>query len=471
MPRKYDYDTIIIGAGISGLVCGCYLAKAGMKTLIVEKNAKPGGYCTSFRRGGFHFDACVHSFGSLREGGIIRNIIRELNIEDRLRINRYDPSDIIFAPHYRIHFWNDLNKVLQEFQNNFPAEAEKIQEFFSFIKGCEGLSFNPLRGITFGELLDRYFGDKRLKAILSLPILGNAGMSAGKISALVGTLLYKEFMLDGGYYPDKSIQTFADVLLQRYREFGGQVFLSCEAKGLKIAEHGVGGVELKNKGLLTSKYVVSNADASQTFLALTGKPYLNNDMLNKLSTLEPSLSMFILYLGVVGDFNRITSIPQNANIWFMPGYDIDSMYSKAMKGDIDNLDWFLIRLSSHHNSILMLVNSPFKDEEYWKAHKQRLIDMFIRKIERVIPDLSSYITFKDAATPDTLFRWTNNYRGAAYGWAGTPSQLGVTGFTQRTHINNLYLTGHWATLAQGVSGVAYLGRDTSNKILNKENRL
>ena len=48
MSDKIDskYDVIIIGAGIGGLVCGCYLAKAGMKVLIVEKNAKPGGYCT-----------------------------------------------------------------------------------------------------------------------------------------------------------------------------------------------------------------------------------------------------------------------------------------------------------------------------------------------------------------------------------------------------------------------------------------
>ena len=77
--QKNDYDAIIIGAGISGLVCGCYLAKAGMKVLIVEKNAKPGGYCTSFTRGGFHFDACVHSLSSLREDGNISTILKELN--------------------------------------------------------------------------------------------------------------------------------------------------------------------------------------------------------------------------------------------------------------------------------------------------------------------------------------------------------------------------------------------------------
>ena len=36
MDTKFDF--VIIGAGISGLICGCYLAKSGFKVLIVEKN-------------------------------------------------------------------------------------------------------------------------------------------------------------------------------------------------------------------------------------------------------------------------------------------------------------------------------------------------------------------------------------------------------------------------------------------------
>ena len=115
----------------------------------------------------------------------------------------------------------------------------------------------------------------------------------------------------------------------------------------------------------------------------------------------------------------------------------------------------------------MLVNAPYIDEEYWKVNKKRLIEVFIKKLEQVIPDLSSHIIFKDAATPPTLYRWTRNYKGAAYGWAGIPSQLAVTGFTQKTGIDNLYLTGHWITLVQGIGGVAYLGCDTSKNILNE----
>ncbi len=471
MTNKNDYDAIIIGAGISGLVCGCYLAKTGMKVLIVEKNAKPGGYCTSFRRGGFHFDACVHSLGSLRDGGNIRMILKELELEERLKIKRYDPSDIVIAPEFRINFWNNLDEMIQEFQNNFPQEAKNIKNFFNYLYNCKGLSLSSLWRVTFQALLDRYFKDYKLKAILSLPLLGNAGLPAKRISALTGTIMYKEFIFDGGYYPDGSIQALANILIKRYKEFGGDVYFSSLAKKIRVRDNKVEGVELDKKGFISTKYLISNADASHTFLDLIGKEFTTKDVIYKLKRLEPSLSMFILYLGIKKGFNSQTNLVPNTNIWFLPYYDIDKMYNLATKGDIDNLDWYLLRLLSDKKSILMLVNCPFKDKEYWRINKKRLIEVFIRKVENIVPNLSSYILYKDAATPSTLYKWTLNYKGAAYGWAGIPPQLAVEGFTQRTNLKNLYLTGHWTTLTQGVSGVAYLGRDLSKKILNKEIKL
>ncbi|HSB07708.1 MAG TPA: FAD-dependent oxidoreductase [Thermodesulfobacteriota bacterium] len=45
-----DFDVIIIGAGVAALTCGCLLAKRNLKILIVEKNQKLGGCCTSFEK-------------------------------------------------------------------------------------------------------------------------------------------------------------------------------------------------------------------------------------------------------------------------------------------------------------------------------------------------------------------------------------------------------------------------------------
>lgn len=128
-----EYDAIIIGTGIGGLVCGCYLAKAGMKVLICEQHYKPGGYCTSFRRGPFVFDAGPHCFGSYREGGILRNILRDLQVDKKLTIIRPDPTDVLITPEYKIPFWNDLKKTINEFQLAFPEEGKKIKKIFLLI--------------------------------------------------------------------------------------------------------------------------------------------------------------------------------------------------------------------------------------------------------------------------------------------------------------------------------------------------
>jgi len=57
---------------------------------------------------------------------------------------------------------------------------------------------------------------------------------------------------------------------------------------------------------------------------------------------------------------------------------------------------------------------------------------------------------KESATPQALYKYTFNYKGARCGWASIPSQLALSDFSQKTFIDNLYLTGHWTTLALGV---------------------
>ena len=69
-----QYDVIIIGAGIGGLVCGCYLAKAGMKVLIVEKNDRVGGYCSFIEKDNYKFNLSTCMLGGFRESGILNKI-------------------------------------------------------------------------------------------------------------------------------------------------------------------------------------------------------------------------------------------------------------------------------------------------------------------------------------------------------------------------------------------------------------
>jgi phytoene dehydrogenase-like protein len=68
---------IIVGAGLAGLTAGAYLARAGLKPLILEKGRSCGGLVQSFERDGFTFDAGPRAIGN---SGILRPMLDELGI-------------------------------------------------------------------------------------------------------------------------------------------------------------------------------------------------------------------------------------------------------------------------------------------------------------------------------------------------------------------------------------------------------
>jgi phytoene dehydrogenase-like protein len=51
---------IIIGAGIAGLSAGCYARMNGYDAEIYETHSLPGGLCTSWIKGGYTIDGCLH---------------------------------------------------------------------------------------------------------------------------------------------------------------------------------------------------------------------------------------------------------------------------------------------------------------------------------------------------------------------------------------------------------------------------
>lgn len=457
------YDVIIIGGGIGGLVCGCYLSKAGLRVLIVEKNEKVGGYCTSFSNNGFMFDACVHSLGSCRKNGIIREVCDELGIDNRMELVRHSPSDIIISPGYLSSFYSSLDQTIHGFIKNFPKSKNKIQQFFYFLNQTDSSSAFSLRKKTFGEILDNYFSNNKLKSILSFPILGNAGLPPSLISAFTGTMLYKEFMIDGGYYPKQGIQAFSDSFAKRFKEFGGELLLSNIVKKIRVKHNRILGIELENQKFISSKYVVSACDAIQTFTQLLNIKTIGNEFREQLLRMRPSLSMYILYLG----FNKKIELnfPTCSNIWYLPKYDIDDLFKKALKRNATNISEFMIRFSSDKKNLTAFLISSFKNKNFWDRQKNNIALTFINKIEKIVPSLSRYIVYRNIATPYSLFKWTLNYKGANYGWSSLPSQIMQTQFLKIRFLQNFYISGHWSTLGHGLRGALYSGIVSAKHIL------
>lgn len=466
MPKlsRDAYDAVIIGAGIGGLVCGCYLAKAGMKVLILEKHHKPGGYCTSFKRRSFTFDAAAHSFGGYRYGNIGK-ILEELGILRKISINRFNPSDTIVTPDYKVSFWSDLDRTIADFQAVFPDEGDNINTFFRFLMNPSLLSFARMRNWTFKMLLDKYFTNDKLKAILSFPLFGNGGLPPSLMSAFIGATLFSRSLLEGGYYPVGGMQALSNGLAERFKEFGGELMLSCHVKKITIKDNKVTGVLIEEGDFVPSKYVVSNCDARQTFLKLLDRSVMSSQFMNTITSMTPSLSMFILYLGVA---QSIKTLPEHSNIWFLSQYDLEKVYLSAKKGDFRDIGRYLVHVSPDQNAVTAYLNVPFKSKHYWDTHRKDIAESFIHLIEKqTIPELSKEIIHSETATPHTLYRYTLNYRGAAYGWEAIPSQVAESDFRKPSFVQGLYLTGHWTTQGLGIPGVFYSAYDTSKFMLRK----
>ena len=69
-----DYDVIVVGGGISGILSALILSRHGKSVLVLEKDSTVGGNCRSYNVDGFQVDTGVHAITHLREGPLRRLI-------------------------------------------------------------------------------------------------------------------------------------------------------------------------------------------------------------------------------------------------------------------------------------------------------------------------------------------------------------------------------------------------------------
>lgn len=480
--KKDEYDAIIVGAGIGGLACGCYLARAGKKVLIVEQHHKAGGYCTSFERKKFTFDATTHYIGGLRENGILRNIYDELELNTKVEMIRIDPSNIVIFPDYKIHIRSNLDETITELQENFKFEAESIEKFFRFIRDSEFTKlYIQLKDRTFKELLDLYFKDQRLKAILGV-LLINIGLPPSKASALASAVLYREFVIDGGYYPRGGIQAFSDAFVERFKEWGGEIILGKKVEKIVVKNNNVEGLIIGKDDFVSSKKIISNCDVINTFFQLIGDEYLPDKFTRKINNLEISPSAFIVYLGLNKNYSKI--LKNRCSWWcsFSNSYNVEKMFSDLNRKDKPYMDDFVfcsfpssydLLLAPPNNDVIFLyVPAIMTNDNFWQENKDYVSEELIRKAEKFIPNMVESIVIKEIATPLTMYGYTLNKNGASHGFASTPHQIDRNTMPPTTFINGLYLVGHWVTLGPGhggisggISTVAYCGKNIANLII------
>ena len=482
-----ECDVLVIGSGIGGLTCANYLAKAGARVVLVEKHYVPGGYCSSFERGGYYFDAGAHFLGSCRPDGQVGRLISDHRLDKKFSLVRCDPSDVIVSQNREVFIFNDLRRTIAEFQEKFPDEATSVEAFFKFLTETDAIQlYVRLKDKTFAELLDHYFKHWEIKSVLAT-LLGNIGLPSSRASALTSAFLYREFILDGGYYPKGGMQRFADALLERFEEYGGTaLFLSSAEEILLDGDDRVRAVKIRYCGKrdleIRVQAVVANCDPFQLQDRLLRKTKVSVDHNGPTRKRIPTVSAFMVHLGINHDIYK--DAKYHCNLWSYKKGHVDAYYEGVMAGEIDyGLDSFLFLsiptfhdaglLPQGHHSVQAILAAPFFERDVWDKYKEKLAEDVLRRIEQYIPGVKNWIEVQRIAIPPTLYKYTANYRGAMYGWASIPEQVGKQRIPEETSIGGLYLAGQWAGLPSGHSGIPTVvtsGRNVSRIALRQLRR-
>lgn len=460
-------DVVVIGAGIGGLTCANYLAKAGAKVLLVEKHYVPGGYCSSFQRGDYYFDVGAHYLGSCRPEGQIGRLIADHQLQSSLTLLRCDPSEVVVSKHHEVFIYSDAARTVQELQARFPAQADGIARLFAYMSETNSMKlYVDLSDRTFADVLDHYLDDWELRSVLCT-LLGNVGLPSSRISALTAVFLFREFILDGGYYPAGGMQRFADVLLERFHAYGGSSLFLSPAERIGLSDTGaVQSVTIKHLGrtpaTIYTKAVVANCDPYQLVEKLLGHQAVPAEFRELLAGRVPSVSSFMVHLGVRGDLARIAKY--QCNIWSYRRGHVDAYYQGVLDGDIEfGADSFLFcsvpsfhdptLLPAGRHSIQAILAAPYDERTSWDRHRERLADDVLKRLEPFFPGLRNRIEHYSVAIPPTFLKYTSNRHGAMYGWASLPTQVGRHQFPATTPLEGLYLVGHWTGLPSGNSGI------------------
>ncbi|GAB0156376.1 NAD(P)/FAD-dependent oxidoreductase [Chryseobacterium sp. Alg-005] len=493
---KKEYDILVIGSGLGGLVSALVLAKEGLKVCVLEKNNQYGGNLQTFSRDKLIFDTGVHYLGGLSEGQNLHQYFSYLEIMNDLEIKKMDENgfdritfgdETIEYPHAQ--GYENFVKQLTEF---FPHEKENIENY------CEEIQYVcsqfPRYNVIGSDNYDREIlhlntkrfiesvtSDKKLQSVL----LGSNFLYAGdSVNApfYVHALTVNSY-IQSAYKCVKGGSQISRLLIRKLREYGADVHKHSEVSEMIFNDDVLVSVKTKSGKEYHAKKFVSNIEIRST-IQLIGEERLKKSFLNRVMSWEPIPSCFSVYLVLkphaIQSFNyNIYHHSSEEHVWstyrytkeaWPETYMLSSTPSKHHPEFAESLTAISYmnfdEVEAWKNTVNTVADEHERGEQYEKF-KQEKAEKMIDALEKKIPDIRKAIKKIYTSSPLSYRDYIGSFEGNMYGYIKSSENPLKTMVSPRTKINNLFLTGQSVNM-HGILGVTIGAFNTCAEILGKE---
>lgn len=492
-----DFDIVIIGSGMGGLVCADILGREGYKVCVLEKNKQIGGCLQTYVRDKVIFDSGVHYLGGLGEGQNLYQVFKYLGLMDKLKLQKMDEDvfdkiiienddkEYVFAQGYE----NFIQHLLKDFPNEEKAlrlYCDKIKEvcskfpLYNLRSGGDINEKTPVLEIDAQAYIESITTDKKLAAVLA----GNNTLYAGqggKTPLYVHAMILNSYIesswkcIDGG-------SAIGKYMAQNIRKHGGDIRRNTEVKRIVVEEGKVISVELKNGSFITAKYFISNMHPVRT-LEMTETTIIKPAYRSRVKDLENTVSSFIV--NVVFNKEAFPYLKHNyyyhkeGQVWNMTEYNEENwplgyalFFSASSRSDVFAESMTILaymkfdEVKQWDKTFNTVSNEDDRGKDY-EAFKKQKAELLIDMVEEKFPGLRKCIKSYYTATPLSYRDYIGNDDGSMYGIAKDYRNPLKTFISPRTKLPNLFLTGQNLNL-HGVLGAAMSGLVTCVAFMGNE---
>jgi phytoene desaturase len=484
-------NVFIIGSGFSSLSASCYLAKAGYKVTVIEKNSSLGGRARQFKKDGFTFDMGPSWYWM---PDVFDRFFEDFNKSrsDFYELEKLNPAyKVFFGKNDSISIEDSLDKIKEIFEKEEKGSSVKLQNFMDEAENNYDIAVKDMLykmpGISPLELITKKtifkvksfisnirrevrkdFKSHRLKAILEFPVLF-LGAKASNTPAFYSFMNYADFGL-GTWQPKNGFFDLVNAMIKLGESLGVKFLTNSNVDSIEVTNKEVDSIVI-NGIKHDCSLIISGADYAHTESLLNQKYRQYSDKYWSKKTWSPSSLLF--YVG----FNKKVPNVAHHNLFF------DTDFEKHAQDIYDNPKWtkdplFYANFTSITNPntapkdcengfFLIPIATNLEDNE---DIRNEYFDIIIERLEKLTGEkLREHILFKKSFCINDFEKEYNSYGGNAYGLANTLMQTAFLRPKLRSKkVKNLYFSGQLTVPGPGVPPAIVSGKLVSDLIIKNE---